>query len=189
MSDVVVSAGTYHYGFERLMQWTETWLAGRPSVHVTVQHGTSRRVPGADNRVMVPHPELLELYRRATVVVLQGGAGGIMDARQLGIKPVVVPRVPVDNEVVDMHQVVFSRRLHDLGLVHLAEDEPTFHTMLDAALSGQLDTRSPQTVLDGVSAVSARLDALLTHSPIPRRRTAGRGASIVRTALARRTRP
>lgn len=172
---LVVSAGTYHFGFDRLMDWTESWLDQHPEAEATVQHGTSRTVRGATNREIIPHPELLELYRSASVIVLQGGAGGIMDARELGIVPIVVPRVPVGDEVVDDHQVVFGRRLRDFGLVHLAETEAALHQLLDRAQSGTLPVRpehQPET--PGPTAVAARLDALMA-SPAPGRRW-GQGA-------------
>ena len=138
---MVVSVGTYHFGFDRLMSWTQSWLELHPEASAVVQHGTSRTVPGADNRELIPHPELLDLYRKASVIVLQGGAGGVMDARELGILPVVVPRIPVDDEVVDDHQIMFGRRLRDLGLVHLAESERELHHLLDQALASTLPVR------------------------------------------------
>lgn len=167
---MVVSAGTYHFGFDRLMSWTESWLAKHPEAKATVQHGTSRPVVGADNRDIIPHPELLELYRKASVVVLQGGAGGIMDARELGILPVVVPRIPVGDEVVDDHQIVFAHRLREFGLVHLAESESELHDLLDLAEGSRLPVRpQEQPEVPGPDAVAAALDALVASRPPSRR--------------------
>ncbi len=168
---MVVSVGTYHFGFDRLMAWTESWLALHPEAGATVQHGTSRTVAGADNREIIPHPELLDLYRKASVIVLQGGAGGVMDARELGILPVVVPRVPVDDEVVDDHQIVFARRLRDLGIVHVAESEAELHRLLDQALASTLPVRPEQrTETPGAAAAAAALDALMASGqPVSRR--------------------
>jgi UDP-N-acetylglucosamine transferase subunit ALG13 len=135
-----------------------------------VQHGTSRPVRGATNHEIIPHPELLDLYRDASVVVLQGGAGGIMDARELGIVPIVVPRVPVGDEVVDDHQIVFGRRLHDFGLVHLAESRETLHVLLDRAAARTLSVRpDSQPETPGPSAVATALDTLMA-GPLPGRR-------------------
>jgi UDP-N-acetylglucosamine transferase subunit ALG13 len=168
---LVVSAGTYHFGFDRLMAWTESWLREHPDVHATVQRGTSRPVDGATNREIIPHPELLDLYRNASVVVLQGGAGGVMDARELGLIPIVVPRVPVGDEVVDDHQIVFARRLRTLGLVHVAESEAELHQLLDRALVEDLPVRPEQQPdLPGPVAVGRALDALLAGPPPARRR-------------------
>lgn len=185
---MVVSAGTYHFGFDRLMDWTQSWLAQHPEVVATVQHGTSRPVPGADNREIIPHPELLDLHRSASVVVLQGGAGGVMDTRELGIVPIVVPRIPMNHEVVDDHQIVFARRLRDLGIVHLAESEGALHRLLDQALSSNLPVRPdrrPPT--PGAAAAAAALDALLATGRPPRRRARWRAIASPRVWRKHRT--
>jgi UDP-N-acetylglucosamine transferase subunit ALG13 len=175
---MVVSVGTYHFGFDRLMTWTQSWLELHPDAAAVVQHGTSRTVPGADNRELIPHPELLDLYRQASVIVLQGGAGGVMDARELGILPIVVPRIPVNDEVVDDHQVVFARRLRDLGIVHLAESEAELHALLDRASASTLPVRPEQRPeTPGAAAAAAALDALMANGPVASRR--GRWRAVV----------
>jgi UDP-N-acetylglucosamine transferase subunit ALG13 len=183
---LVVSVGTYHFGFDRLMDWTQSWLERHPEAVATVQHGTSRTVPGADNREIIAHPELLDLYRDASVIVLQGGAGGVMDARELGLRPIVVPRIPVDDEVVDEHQIVFGRRLRDLGLVHLAESEAELHELLDQALASTLSVRPehrPET--PGAAAVASALDALMAGER-PRRRRRLRAVATPRAWKSRK---
>ena len=49
----------------------------------------------SQNHEVLSHKELLEHYRAADAIVLQGGAGGVMDARKVGRIPIVVPRIPV----------------------------------------------------------------------------------------------
>ena len=134
---VAVSAGTYHLPFHRLIDWTESWLSRHPEVDAVVQHGTSRPLDGARNVTVMPRSELLDVYSRASVLVLQGGAGGVMDARQLGRVPIVVPRVPVDDEVVDDHQILFAQRLEELGLVRVAMSVSQLHGLLDEAYAGR----------------------------------------------------
>ncbi len=179
---MVVSAGTYHFGFDRLMDWTQSWLELHPEVVATVQHGTSRPVPGAVNREIIPHPELLDLHRAASVVVLQGGAGGVMDTRQLGIVPIVVPRVPMNDEVVDEHQIVFARRLRDLGIVHLAESKEELHRLLDQALSSTLPVRPEGgSATPGAAAAAAALNALMASGRPTSRRARWRTLGSPRT--------
>ncbi|PJJ72443.1 UDP-N-acetylglucosamine transferase subunit ALG13 [Diaminobutyricimonas aerilata] len=138
---VVVSAGTYHLPFTRLIEWIEPWIARHPEVRTVVQHGPTRPAAGAENHVILPYPDLLDLCARADAVVLQGGAGGVMDLRALGRKPLVVPRVPGDGEVVDDHQLRFTRRVAELELIHPVLTAQTLEELLDAALAGDLDTR------------------------------------------------
>lgn len=139
---VVVSAGTYFRPFDRLFDWLEPWAARHPDVRFVVQHGPGRPLAGAENHDFLDYERLIELFTTADVVVLQGGAGGVMDARELGRIPVVVPRHPVGGEVVDDHQLLFSRRAAELGIAHYADTEPALHGLLDAAVAGDLVTRA-----------------------------------------------
>ncbi|MGO0577072.1 glycosyltransferase [Ornithinimicrobium panacihumi] len=159
---VVVSLGTYHLPFDRLVDWTDSWQ--RPQgVEVLVQHGVSRSAQDADNVVMLPHPVLLQTYSAADVLVLQGGAGGVMDALAVGHVPIVVPRLPELNEVVDHHQVHFGRLLARDGLVHLAETEAMLHELLDQALGGRVEVRRTVSYRSPGAAVAIRhLDGLAT---------------------------
>ena len=140
---VVVSAGSYHLPFQRLVDWMAPWVAEHPEVHVVMQHGPSRPLPGAENHEMLPYGELLERCRSADAVVLQGGAGGVMDMRALGRIPVVVPRVPVDDEVVDEHQLIFTERVEALGAVRRATRREDLWRCLDGMLDGSVETRAP----------------------------------------------
>ena len=118
------------------------------------------------------------------MIVLQGGAGGVMDARELGILPIVVPRIPVNDEVVDDHQIVFARRLRDLGIVHVAESEPELHRLLDQALASTLPVRPEQRPeTPGAATAAAALDALMAGGRPASRR--GRWRTVL-TPRARR---
>lgn len=131
----VVTVGTDHHRFDRLMDWLERWNAGNPgAVRWIVQHGSSRPMSGADGFGMKPRAELLELLADADVVVTQGGPGGIMDSRICGTVPIVVPRLARLNEVVDDHQVAFVQQLARNGLLVAAHSEAELHAALDRAM-------------------------------------------------------
>jgi UDP-N-acetylglucosamine transferase subunit ALG13 len=131
----VVTVGTDHHRFDRLMDWLERWDAGNPgAVRWIVQHGASRPMSGADGFAMKRRAELLELLRAADVVVTQGGPGGIMDSRGCGTVPIVVPRLARLNEVVDDHQVAFAQQLASRGLLVVAQSQADLHAALDRAV-------------------------------------------------------
>ncbi|MFV0252966.1 MAG: glycosyltransferase [Beutenbergiaceae bacterium] len=144
MTTVVVSAGTYHLPFHRLMDWVGQWYAGHSDLELIVQHGPSRPVSGAVNHALLPYQQLLQLCRAADAVVLQGGAGGVMDMNRLGIVPIVVPRVPTDDEVVDDHQLIFTAEMARLGIIHRATTLAQLTSLLDQAQAGTLQTQSQQ---------------------------------------------
>ena len=143
MSDsftVVASVGTYHHPFDRFVQWLEPWTT-RNRAKVVFQHGSTRPMRNSENHEVLSHQELLEQYRSADAIVLQGGAGGVMDARKVGRIPIVVPRIPVNQEVVDDHQVILCRRLADLGVVHVAESAEELARLLDGTRAGTVSSR------------------------------------------------
>jgi UDP-N-acetylglucosamine transferase subunit ALG13 len=84
---------------------------------------------------MMAHGELQAAVREAAVIVCQGGPGSIMDARGAGRVPIVVPRRADLGEHVDDHQVRFTRRLNEAGLVRMAETEADFHRLVADALA------------------------------------------------------
>jgi len=132
----VVTVGTDHHRFDRLMDWLEHWNASRPgAVRWIVQHGSSRPLDGAENLDLLPRDGLLDLLRGADLVLTQGGPGGIMDSRACGTVPIVVPRLARLQEVVDDHQVAFARQLARGGLVVVAESEADLHAALDRAVA------------------------------------------------------
>ena len=83
--------------------------AEHPEVHVVMQHGPGKPLRGPRTTTCC-HTADCSTVPHADAVVLQGGAGGVMDMRAIGRVPIVVPRVPVDDEVVDDHQLIFTER-------------------------------------------------------------------------------
>ncbi|HET7902770.1 MAG TPA: glycosyltransferase [Candidatus Nanopelagicales bacterium] len=133
---VVVSVGTDHHPFDRLMGWLETWYAAQgDGVTLFVQHGSSRLPGTADGAVLMPREELRARMGEADVVVLQAGPGGIIDALVMGRRPIVVPRLPELGEIVDGHQVAFARHLAEQDQIDVAEDEPGLARLLDESVA------------------------------------------------------
>ncbi|WP_269938242.1 hypothetical protein [Arthrobacter sp. HY1533] len=133
---VVVSVGTDHHRFDRLIDWVEDWLDSRPD-HPTclIQHGASKAPTLARGVLRMPREDLLQFYAGAKIVVVQGGPGSILDARSVGHMPIAVPRLPEFNEVVDGHQVAFTRTMASHGQAIDAESEVELMRALDLAMS------------------------------------------------------
>lgn len=131
--EIVVSVGTDHHRFDRLMDWVdlslESWRSDPPP-RCLVQHGASRAPTHADAVGRMPRELLLEHYRRAQVVVVQGGPGSILDAREVGKVPLAVPRDPALREVVDSHQAAFSAVMAQHGNAVVVENWEDFHARL-----------------------------------------------------------
>ena len=143
---VVVTVGTDHHPFARLVGWIHAWATAHPDVPVLLQLGTTDPpppVPSVRAVALLPHQELVAAMAEADVVVAQGGPGGIMDARSVGRQPVAIPRRGDLGEHVDDHQVRFTAWMAERGLVHLATDEATLLAELDAGLADPARLRIP----------------------------------------------
>jgi UDP-N-acetylglucosamine transferase subunit ALG13 len=129
---LVVSLGTDHHEFTRVVTWIENWVTAQDgAVDVFLQHGSTRPSPLAENAVIVPRDQLLDRYRGADMIVSQVGPGTILDANSVGRKPIVIPRNPDFGEHVDGHQILFGRFMAESGAAFIAEDEDELHAVMD----------------------------------------------------------
>lgn len=136
----VVSLGTDYHPFDRLVSWMDEWLEQQPAPpSCLVQHGYSRPPHFAPGVTMVSHQEILDLYTSADVVVVQGGPGSIFDALSTGHIPIAVPRRAQLKEVVDDHQVEFTRQLVKQGLAVMAETKESLWAELEHAVREPAD--------------------------------------------------
>lgn len=151
---VFVSVGTDHHPFDRLITWVESWVPPEGvDVEILVQHGASRTPPRLPARDFLDADEIRSVIAAADVVVTQGGPGGIMDSRRVGIMPIVVPRSSRLGEHVDDHQIAFSRHIASLGEAVVVAGESELHRALDAGVldpevyrTGVVATTAPETV-------------------------------------------
>jgi UDP-N-acetylglucosamine transferase subunit ALG13 len=155
---VVVTVGTDHHPFDRLVGWVEAWAAAHPDVAVLVQRGGSAPTvgpAGVRSVEMIGYAELVAAMAAADAVVAQGGPGGIMDARSVGHRPVVVPRQGSLGEHVDDHQVTFAAWMADRDLVWLASTAEELAGRLDRAMADPQALRIPP----DAGATAATIDA------------------------------
>ena len=131
---VVVSVGTDHHRFDRLVGWMDSWAGDHPDAKVVIQRGRAGFTRHAESHAIVPYPELRALFADATVVVSHGGPSTVMDARSVGRLPIVVPRDPAHGEHVDDHQLRFSRHLAGHGMARLARSRAELYETVDEAM-------------------------------------------------------
>ncbi|POH74880.1 glycosyltransferase [Arthrobacter glacialis] len=174
---LVVSVGTDHHKFDRLIDWVEDWLDSRTD-HPTclIQHGASKAPELARGVLRMPREDLLQLYASAKIVLVQGGPGSILDARSVGHLPIAVPRLPRLNEVVDGHQVAFTRTMASHGEAIAAESEEELMRALNLAMSHPESMRTaprlstPAASANLLGAAIAGLDHHADHMALRRMR-------------------
>jgi UDP-N-acetylglucosamine transferase subunit ALG13 len=143
VSRVLVTVGTDHHRFDRLIGWVDRWAADHPDADLLVQHGTADPPSHGTAVVMLGYDELVAEMAAADVVIAQGGPATIMDARSVGQRPIVVPRLGRFDEVVDDHQVAFTDWMASKDLVWLASDEADLRALVDAALADPSRVKIP----------------------------------------------
>ena len=118
---IFVSVGTHEAPFDRLLRAVGEL---RLDEELVVQFGPSAvRCERATTEFdYLPFEQMVELVRRARVVVTHAGVGSVMLALSNDKRPVVMARLRAFDEHVDDHQLELARRLADAGLVDLVGD-------------------------------------------------------------------
>jgi UDP-N-acetylglucosamine transferase subunit ALG13 len=118
---IFVSVGTHEAPFDRLLHAVAEL---RLDEELVVQRGPSEvRCDRATTEFeYLPFDQVVELVRRARVVVTHAGVGSVMLALSHDKRPVVMARLRELGEHVDDHQLELAQRLSEAGLVQLVED-------------------------------------------------------------------
>ncbi len=177
---VVVTVGSDHHRFDRLIGWVEEWLASGAAdrVDCVVQYGTATPPRHGLAVAFLAHAELQRLIGAATVVISQGGPMSIVESRRLGRVPVVIPRTAALDEVVDDHQHAFCRRLAEQGLIRLVDSPATLAEAVEEGLAEPVSlTVTPDPGYD--AAIAAAVERFGRTADAVARRTPGRGPTVL----------
>lgn len=165
MSTVVVSVGTDHHPFDRLVDGVVAWARARADItRLIIQHGSSRPPEIGEGHALLPRSRLLQLYRTADIVITQVGPGTIADVNGVGRRPIVVPRDPRRGEVVDDHQFAYGRFMEQAGYAWLAANTAELERLANAGLEnptmGKLLIAPPNTADTGLELTHAVNDVM-----------------------------
>jgi UDP-N-acetylglucosamine transferase subunit ALG13 len=129
---VLVTVGTDHHPFNRLVRWANDWLEVHPEQvpGFFVQSGTASVCPICPRSAYLDAGQLDAALDKADVLVCHGGPATIAAGWVRGLVPIAVPRLPQLGEHVDDHQVSFCLRLAELGRVRLARTPKEFASLL-----------------------------------------------------------
>jgi len=116
---VLVSVGTDHHPFTRLLDWAAE-VQSRIDATVVVQRGATPARPDLESFDYLPAEQLAERMQTADAVVCHGGPGTIDLCRSAGHRAIVVARDPAHGEHVDDHQIRYSTKLANDSEIDLA---------------------------------------------------------------------
>ncbi len=163
LAQVVVSVGTDHHRFDRLIGWMDEWRRSNPGVTVLIQRGTSIASELGGCHELIPHAELLDRFSAATAVVSHGGPSTVMDARMSGRFPIVMARNPAYEEHVDDHQMRFADHLKKHGVADVVDTKDGLFDALDRALTNPDAYTIPisDEAADGIYSFGRLVDGLM----------------------------
>ena len=158
MTLIVVSVGTDHHRFDRLLEWVSV-AADRAGAKVVAQSGSTPALDGLECFDYVGADELAELMSRADAVVCHGGPGTIALARSARHRPIVVARDPRLGEHVDDHQLRFSAALAAEGVIDRAASIDEMVSLL-ARPRPRLDARVDEASCNAVREFASLVERL-----------------------------
>ena len=164
---ILAAVGTDHHPFDRFVTWLDTWQQHNAECEVFIQRGTTKLVPHARSAQWLEPGELDAMMHRADAIVCHGGPSTIMEARQAGVVPVVIPRNPAMGEHVDEHQMRFSAFMAGKGAIQVAHDESELSQQLKGVVHGTAERVVTGTPPETLTRISAIVDDLMRRPARP----------------------
>jgi len=120
---IFVTVGTYYLGFERLIKKMDE-IAGIIDEEIIAQIGSTKYKPKNMTyfTFIEDENEILELYKKARIIVSHAGAGSILTIFNYTKPIIIVPRLKKFNEHIDDHQLEIAEVLKNKGKFILIYD-------------------------------------------------------------------
>ena len=115
---IFVTSGTSEkFSFDRLVRHMDFLVRSkRITDPVFIQLGSGRYEPTyCQWQRFLPFDEIKGFIKEARLVISHAGAGTTLLCLTMGKKPILVPRMKEYEENVDNHQILFAKRMEELG--------------------------------------------------------------------------
>jgi UDP-N-acetylglucosamine transferase subunit ALG13 len=130
---------------------------------VIIQRGVGSAAPqGVPSFETASYDEMLEIMRRARIVVCHGGTGALITALNEGCHVIAMPRRFADGEHYDDHQSEITEAFAARGLIQVAHSEGELHAALEG-LSGRQPIVATSDYSDLGNHIRSLIDALAEH--------------------------
>lgn len=134
---IIVLLGTFPTAFERpLVEIDRLCREGIIKEKVIVQSGhTKFDSEYLEMRPFIPPDELIELYKKARIVITQAGTGSLIKGIKLNKKIISIPRLAKYGEVVDDHQEEILHEFTKLNYILPWTENIPLETVLDKIMN------------------------------------------------------
>ncbi|MGG2024820.1 glycosyltransferase [Gottfriedia sp. S16(2024)] len=130
---IFATVGTHEQQFNRLVKQLDILKENniiKKDEEVIIQTGYSNYTTKyCTTKKIMGYDEMIDVMKKARIIITHGGPGSIFSAIQMGKIPIVVPRNPIFDEHVDGHQVDFVKRMNDnnrvIGVFEIIDLEST----------------------------------------------------------------
>lgn len=165
MSRVLVTVGTDHHPFRRLVEWGSDFAERHPEHDVFIQYGAAAPPRHGESSRVLDHAQLQTEIARADAVVCHGGPATITEVRRSGLTPICLPRCPARGEHVDGHQKLFVDHLVAADIVVASPGVDELDGLVLAALA---NARTAAAAPPSLPPGAARLGAFVAELAAPR---------------------
>ena len=141
---IFVTLGTEHFDFNRLVKEVD-FLARDKKINdsVFIQLGACKYEPvHCEWKRFLPFGEMCRRIEEADLVIAHAGAGTSLLCLQLGKRPILVPRRKQFKEQVGDHQVMFARKMQELGYAAVAFEMSELVNLINTNVKKELPKNS-----------------------------------------------
>lgn len=130
---IFVTVGTHEQQFDRLVEYMDNWSMCHDE-KVVIQTGYSAYKPTyCEWSKFFPYQEMIELVKKARIVITHGGPSSFIMPLQIGKTPIVVPRQKKYDEHVNDHQVKFCHQVEErMGTIVVVDDIAELGEIIDS---------------------------------------------------------
>lgn len=139
---ILITAGTIHYPFPRLVQTSYDFLSSQPQLKekVVIQSGStviSSQNPFIEVKPFITLSEIVRYYQKADVIISAAGeASASLLLYYAKRKPLLFPRDPAYQEHIDPQQLQIAQSLHEKKAVIAISSESELLDLLKQYLKG-----------------------------------------------------
>lgn len=113
---ILITTGTIHFPFERLISFCLAYFDSKTNERIVIQNTVFTPPQNLPEHIiareLIPHQEIIKLYRQAKLIISAGGEGTIIQLLEHSKnQPILFPRNPLYGEHIDDQQLKIAQEM------------------------------------------------------------------------------